>query len=77
MSNFIYDEDYTGPRWTYATLLRPPARFSIPDEGWIVGSKKDHPKYRHGTIDYIRQLTEDELCHYDMVLIIQEQSQNV
>lgn len=69
MSIFTYDEDYKGPRWTYALLLRPPARFSIPDEGWIVGSNKPHSSYRHGTIDYNRPLTEDELYKYDMIFI--------
>ena len=45
MSIFIFDDEYTDPRWTYGVTIRPVARFNIP-EGWIVDSQKENKKYR-------------------------------
>lgn len=75
MSIFIFDDEYIGPRWTYGVTIRPIARFNIPD-GWIIDSQNSHPKYRHGTVDYPHRLRDEEVSHYDMVLIIEpEESQ--
>lgn len=72
MPNFIYHEDYTGPRYTYGLTIRPVARFNIPD-GWIIGSQGKHEKYpRYGTIDYPFALTEEQTFHYDMKLVEQD-----
>lgn len=69
MSNFIFNEDYTGPRVTYGLTIRPVARFNIPD-GWIIGSQKAHPDFRrYGTIDYPFELTQEQLHHYDMIKV--------
>ena len=72
MSIFTFDDEYTGPRWTYGVTIRPVARFNIP-EGWIVDSQKENKKYRFGTVDYPFELSQDDLTHYDM---IKEQTPN-
>jgi len=69
MSIHIFDDEYTGPRWTYGCTIRPAARFNIP-EGYICDSQKEHPQFRSfGTVDYPIALTEEQLNHYDMVFI--------
>ncbi len=66
MTTTIFDDEYNGPRWTYGLVYRPLARFAVPD-GWIISSNKDHPAYRHGTIDYPHQLPERDLKAYELV----------
>ena len=66
MSEFIFDDEYEGPRFTYGVTLRPVTRFNIPD-GWIIGSDRPNPSYRFGTIDYPYQLSPDKISHYDLI----------
>lgn len=68
MSIFIFDDEYTGPRYTYGVTLRPVTRFNIPD-GWIIDSQKPHPSFRYGTVDYPHRLTVEQKNHYDMVTV--------
>ena len=65
----IFDDEYTGPRFTYGLTLRPLARFHIPD-GWIIDSDKydkDFPRY--GIVDYPVELTAEQLYRYDLVFV--------
>lgn len=67
----LFDDDYTGPRYTYGLTLRPLARFHIPD-GWIIDSDKYHQDYpRYGVVDYPAELNADQLYRYDLVLVKQ------
>lgn len=62
----IYSMDYTGQRWTYGLRYRPMQLGAQPRD-WIIGS--DGPateRYRFGTIQYARKLTEEELRVYEM-----------
>ena len=68
MSIHIFDDEYTGPRWTYGVTLRPAIRFAIP-EGYICDSQKDDSNFRYCTVDYPMALTEEQLNHYDMILV--------
>jgi hypothetical protein len=70
MSIHIFDDEYTGPRFTYGCTIRPPARFSIP-EGYICDSQRDNPRFRYGTVDYPAPITQEEADHYDMILVVQ------
>ena len=56
----IFDDTYTGPRWTYGCSYRPPGYAQIPD-GWLIGSDRPHPDFEHGTIQFPRRLSEREL----------------
>lgn len=47
----LFDDTYTGPRWTYGLALRPFAYAQVP-EGAIVFSLRTHPAYRYGTVQY-------------------------
>jgi len=61
-----YDDTYTGPRYTYGLMARPAGYGRIP-EGYIIGSTKPSDRYRHGTIQYPRPLTPDEVRSYELV----------
>lgn len=65
----VFSEDYTGPRWTYGLRNRPMGMGAQP-KGFIIGS--DGPpagRARHGTIQYPRELTKDELYDFELELI--------
>lgn len=64
----IFDNDYTGPRYRYASLLRPCSFANIPD-GCIILSQRKHSKYLHGTVDYPAPLTDAQVDRFDMVLL--------
>ena len=66
--DLIFDEDYTGQRYTYGLVYRP-LQIGAQPKGYIIGSLRDHREYRHGTIQYPRQLTTDELRSYEMELV--------
>ena len=69
MPKMLFDDDYTGPRYTYGLTYRPLARFAVPD-GWVIDSSRPHSDYpTFGVVDYPRPLTEQELYRYDMILI--------
>jgi hypothetical protein len=61
----LFHEDYTGPRYTYGLTNRPAGYGQIP-EGYVVGSDRPHGDFRHGTIDYPRELTPDEAQGFEL-----------
>ncbi|MEI6870889.1 MAG: LPD5 domain-containing protein [Verrucomicrobiota bacterium] len=61
----LFDKEYTGPRHTYGLRNRPLATGAQP-KGWIIDSLREHPDFRHGTVQYPRELTKDELYSYEM-----------
>jgi hypothetical protein len=64
----LFDDTYTGPRWTYGLSLRPLGYARVPD-GWIVSSDRPHPRYAHGTVDYPHPLDERQARQMDLELI--------
>lgn len=60
-----FDDTYTGPRWTYGLHYRPAGYGSVPP-GRIIGADRAHPRYRHGTIAYPRELTEREVAAFEL-----------
>jgi hypothetical protein len=61
----LFDDTYTGPRFTYACWYRPPGYAQVPD-GWIINSIRPHPDYNHGTVDYPRELTAEEMARFQL-----------
>lgn len=62
----IYSDEYTGPRWTYGLRNRP-MQIGAQPAGYIIGS--DGPargRARHGTIQYPRQLTAEEIYNFEL-----------
>lgn len=62
----LWSKDYHGPRWTYG-LRRRPMQIGAQPRDWILHS--DGPateRYRYGTIQYGRKLTDEELRVYEM-----------
>jgi len=66
MKEPLFSTDYTGPRWTYGLRCRP-MQIGAQPRDWIIGSDGPATKrYRFGTIQYARKLTEEELRVYEM-----------
>lgn len=65
----LFDDKYTGTRYRYGLTYRPPAYANIP-AGWIVFSNRTDPKFKFGTIDYPRQLTEHEIESYELTPVV-------
>jgi hypothetical protein len=62
----IRSQEYTGARWRYGMRNRPPSLGTHP-KGEILGSYGSPAgRARHGTLDYPRELTSDELYNYEM-----------
>ncbi|HAM57622.1 MAG TPA: hypothetical protein DCQ64_20295 [Candidatus Rokubacteria bacterium] len=57
MAETLYDDTYTGDRWTYGLTYRPLGYAQVP-AGFIVWSDRPHPDFRFGTIDYPEPLPE-------------------
>lgn len=68
MNEYLFDEDYKGPRYTYGLVYRP-LQIGAQPKGYIIGSLRDHPDYRHGTIQYPSPLTEDAMESYELEYI--------
>lgn len=67
----IFDDEYTGPRWRYGMCFRPPAIGHQP-HGRIIGADKPgsvggYPMINYGTIEYPRELTQDEIASYELI----------
>ncbi len=62
---YFFDEDYTGERFTYGMRYRP-LQIGAQPKGYIISSLREHKDYRHGSIQYPRQLTNDELKSYEL-----------
>jgi len=68
LHELIWDDEYTGDRWTYAMAVRPPSIGTHPD-GEIIGARRAHVSYPHGTVDYPRELTCEDRQRYTMLLL--------
>jgi hypothetical protein len=63
----IFDEDYTGPRWTYGLTHRP-AGIGCQPHGRIVGAdRKNDTRTLFGSIQYPRELTQVEIEGYELL----------
>ena len=63
-----YYENFTGTRYRYGLHWRPAAPGAIPTNGLIVDSNiQTTSKYRYGTIDYGRRLSQKELYDYELI----------
>ena len=68
MSDMILDAEYTGPRFRYGCINRPPMFATVP-KGAIVQSLRCHRDFRHGTIDYPFQLSDDDTYRYELAYL--------
>ena len=67
----LFDETYSGPRWTYGLTYRPLGYSNVPP-GWIIGSDRKHSQFRYGTVDY-PYLLADGLAHsFDLTFTVRE-----
>jgi hypothetical protein len=69
-----YDDEYAGARWTYGLTYRPLSSSNVPRD-WILFSDRPHPDFRHGTVQYSRQLTSGEVAAFQLTpLVVDEAS---
>ena len=62
----VFDDDYTGPRWTYGLVNRP-MQIGAQPKGYIVGSERRSVEFKNfGTVQYPRQLTDEEIAGYEL-----------
>lgn len=64
----IFDDEYNGPRWRYGLTFRPVGFGNVP-KGYIIGSDRPHKQFRHGTIDYPRELTTEEVAGFELTRV--------
>ena len=62
----VFDADYTGPRFTYGMRNRP-LQIGAQPKGFIIDSLRDSDKFKFGTIQYPRQLTDKEVYDFELV----------
>ena len=71
MPKALYDDTYTGPRWTYGLEHRPIVNYfnlSFPDP--ILFSNRPDPRFRYyGTADWPCEIPEEEARHHSLVLL--------
>jgi len=65
MATILFDDEYTGERFTYGLSYRPLAQYNVPD-GWIIQSDRRNVRFAFGTVDYPRPLTDQELDRFDL-----------
>lgn len=68
MAEMLYDDIYAGPRWRYGLNYRPLGYAQVPP-GSIVFSHRPSVEFRFGTIEYPRQLTEEEVDGYELTAV--------
>jgi len=64
----IFNDTYTGRRWSYGLKYRPLAKAQVPD-GWIIQSNREHPKFKFGVVDYPFELTEEQVQNFQLALV--------
>ena len=64
----IWSDEYTGPRWTYASKYRPFGYGTCP-KGFILGSSREHQTFRHGTRDWPSRLGDEDVQAFELVLV--------
>jgi len=66
----LYDDTYSGPRWRYGLTYRPlvTGTANVP-KGWIIWSDRPHADFRHGTVDFPRELTAHEFQTYELTFL--------
>jgi hypothetical protein len=70
---FVFSEDYTGPRYRYGYRNRPFAMAHQP-KGFLIGGVDNDFRdrelgVRHGTVDYPFELTADEVYSFELVVM--------
>jgi len=65
----LFDDTYSGERWTYGVQYRPITGGGVP-QGWIIFSDRPHPDFKFGTVDYPAPLTEHQARQADLVAVL-------
>ena len=67
-NQILYDDTYTGPRFTYGLTYRPLAQSQVPDD-WIIWSNKEHKDFPFGTIDYPFEVAPEKVKSFQLIQI--------
>ena len=69
MKDYVFSDEYTGPRFTYGLKYRPMQIGARPKD-YIIGSEARHPDFPNfGTIQYPRELTANEIYSYELTVV--------
>jgi hypothetical protein len=68
VTDMVYDEDYTGPRFTYGLTYRLAGYAQVPDDRIVFGDRKD-TRFRYGTIQYPRRLSDREVESFELTFV--------
>lgn len=68
MNKAIFDDEYTGTRYRYGLQNRPIGGANIP-QGFIIWSDRKNPLYRHGTVDYPKELSEQTVKNFELEFV--------
>jgi hypothetical protein len=71
MTDYVYSDTYTGPRYTYGLRYRP-MQIGAQPKGFIIGSVVPGPLGRHtfGTVQYPFELTPEQCRSYEIERVI-------
>ena len=67
-TQFLFDDEYFGPRYRYGLQFRPISPGSVP-KGFIIHSDRPSDDFRHGTLDYQVKLPDDRVANFELVFI--------
>jgi hypothetical protein len=66
----VFDNTYTGPRWTYGLVNRP-MQIGAQPKGSIIGSARVSARFKNfGTVQWPRRLTDEEVASYELVPVV-------
>lgn len=68
----LWDDEYTGPRYTYGLPYRPLVPYGAP-AGWILKSDRPHPDFPFGTVAYPSPLTAGQMQGAELVPLLDEE----
>ena len=67
-TQFLFDDEYFGPRYRYGLHSRPLSPGAVP-KGFIIHSDRPSDDFRHGTLDYPTKLPDDQAANFELVFI--------
>ena len=66
----VFNDTYTGPRWTYGSQLRPFMSLFGYFDGWILFSEGEHPAFAtFGTFQTYNPIPPETARRWNLVLI--------
>ena len=66
----LFDDTYTGIRYTYGSKYRPFTSLMVWHPDWIIGSNRSHSSFPNfGTFDSSTKIDDDKVNQWELVLV--------